>query len=103
MLEEKRTKKQIVEEISQWKMLRDAGPEMVEETRTRIEELKIKMSKASKDDKVEIQKDMNELQYIFMQTSKNLEIAPSMIIKLEEEWRKVFRIEMAENYSKTIS
>ena len=100
MQEEKRTREQIVAEISQWKMLRDAGPEMVEETRTRIEELKTKMLKASKDDKVELQKTMNELQYILMQTSKNVEIALSMVIKLEEEWRKAFRIEMAENYAK---
>ena len=100
MQEEKRTREQIVAEISQWKMLRDAGPEMVEETRTRIEELKTKMLKAPKDDKIELQKTMNELQYILMQTSKNVEIAPSMVIKLEEEWRKAFRIEMAKNYAK---
>lgn len=95
MKEEIRTKEQIKEEINQWKMLHEAGPKMIKETKNRIEELKIKMFNLSKNEKIELEKSMNELQYILMQTIKNVEVAPTMIINLEEEWRKTFKQEMA--------
>lgn len=93
---QKKTSKEIREEINQWKMLEQAGPEMLEETKNRIEALKKIMAASSDEQKAELQKNMNELQYILAQTSKNVEVTPSVILNLEEEYRKTFRKEMAQ-------
>ena len=77
-------------------MLKEAGPEMIEETQKRINNLKADMLVMSEEEKMEVQKYMSELQYILMQTAKNVEVADAVIENLEKEWRILFRKEMAD-------
>ena len=107
-VEEKELQEMTIEELkeslSKWKNLREFGPEMIEETQERIRKAeKEKKSRfCSKDRKDEIDKALNALQYVFMQTSKNIEISAGMIHSIEVELRLRIRQQMAEEFKKTL-
>lgn len=101
-LEEKPLEELSIEELKKkwldWDNMDVFGSDMIKETKERIDSLKreIKTKKPNKE-QMEV---MNQLQYILLQTSKNVEVASSMKKTIKDLIQKKIKEEMAISFSK---
>lgn len=101
-LEEKPLEELSIEELKKkwldWDNMEVFGPNMIKETKERIDSLKreIKNQKPNQE-QMEV---MNQLQYILLQTSKNVEVASSMKKTIKDLIQKKIKEEMAISFSK---
>lgn len=102
-LEEKPLEELSLEELKKkwldWDNMEVFGPNMIKETKDRIDSLKREMSKTKTKNEEQMEA-MNQLQYIFLQTSKNVEVASSMKKTIKDLIHKKIREEMAISFSK---
>ena len=92
------SKDELKEALIKWTNLHEFGPEMIEETHDRIVQANKEKNKPfiSKKRKEEIEQSLNALQYVFMQTQKNVEVSASMIHSINDEIRLRIRQELAD-------
>lgn len=98
------TREELQEALVKWSNLREFGPEMVEETHNRILQAKKELDNkfTSKKRKEELKKSLNALQYVFMQTQKNIEVSGIMLSEIKREMRLRFRQEMAKYFKDSL-
>ena len=102
-LEEKPLEELSLEELKKkwldWDNMDVFGSDMIKETKERIDSLKREMSKTKSPSKEQIEA-MNQLQYIFFQTNKNIEVASSMKTTIKNLIHKKIREDMTISFSK---
>ncbi len=89
-------------ELQNWMLMRDAGPELLEEVEERIASVKKELRKThNQKRKDELRGVLNSYRYVKQQITENMAISEGQIQNLQEDIRKEIKEEQIENFKKS--